>query len=316
MPAFVPRLAGRGQTTSSAGSSSGVTQLGGVLSLELWVNPDPAFQGYPEAFLLDKKYVAHTDYQLIVGARGNTGDDVCRPISALAAALNPGIPNSSFLMWGRGITSPSSMTVKARAASSSMADCDVLTESVVQRIRAFQQRGGLIVGDDHTCPAIQPDILLQPYSRTGHADKDKAELLLLARQLRQRLDGRYQQFVSSSNCEVIPYVRSHGSARYLFLVNDHREFGDYVGHHGRVMENGLPSSTTIELPRSSGFVYDLVHHRPIKTNTIKTVTQESALRWDMDLGPCEGAVLMITPQAIDRLRLAAPRKPSVGTRSN
>ncbi len=197
------------------------------------------------------------------------------------------------------------MTVKARAASSSMADCDVLTESVVQRIRAFQQRGGLIVGDDHTCPAIQPDILLQPYSRTGHADKDKAELLLLARQLRQRLDGRYQQFVSSSNCEVIPYVRSHGSARYLFLVNDHREFGDYVGHHGRVMENGLPSSTTIELPRSSGFVYDLVHHRPIKTNTIKTVTQESALRWDMDLGPCEGAVLMITPQAIDRLRLAS-----------
>ncbi len=45
----------------------------GALSLELWVNPDPAFQGYPEAFLLDKKYVAHTDYQLIVGREGQHG---------------------------------------------------------------------------------------------------------------------------------------------------------------------------------------------------------------------------------------------------
>ena len=57
-----------------------------------------------------------------------------------------------------------------------MADCDVITQSMAERIKAFQAKGGIVVGDDRLAPAIQPDIRLTPYQRTGHADKDKAAL--------------------------------------------------------------------------------------------------------------------------------------------
>ena len=39
-----------------------------------------------------------------------------------------------------------------------MADCDVLPRSVVDRVLAFQQRGGIVVGDERLCPAIKADV--------------------------------------------------------------------------------------------------------------------------------------------------------------
>ncbi len=72
-----------------------------------------------------------------------------------------------------------------------MTDCDVITQSMAERIKAFQAKGGIIVGDDHIAPAIRPDIRLTPYQRTGHNDKDKAALQAIAAELRRQLDGRY-----------------------------------------------------------------------------------------------------------------------------
>ncbi len=40
----------------------------GPFTLELWIKPKPELNAdYPNAFLLDKKYVAHADYQLVLG---------------------------------------------------------------------------------------------------------------------------------------------------------------------------------------------------------------------------------------------------------
>ncbi|MDD4102003.1 MAG: LamG domain-containing protein, partial [Kiritimatiellae bacterium] len=38
-----------------------------AFSLELWLKPKPALTNYQEAFLVDKKYVSHTDYQFTLG---------------------------------------------------------------------------------------------------------------------------------------------------------------------------------------------------------------------------------------------------------
>jgi hypothetical protein len=43
-------------------------------------------------------------------------------------------------------------------------------------------------------------------------------------------------------------------------VNDRREYGDYVGHHKLVMEDGLPTDAVLTL-RPPGHVYDLVAGR-------------------------------------------------------
>jgi hypothetical protein len=182
-----------------------------------------------------------------------------------------------------------------------LADCDVLTETVAAKIADFQRRGGIIVGDERLCPAIKPDIHLTSYRRTGRADRDKAELLGLASQLRNDLKGHYRRDAETTNPEVVPYRRRYGSTDYLFLVNDRREYGRYVGQHGIVMENGLPSEANVTVRRGQGFVYDLVEHRPVAT-----MGRNGELQFPARLGPCEGCIYMICSQAIDRVTIEAP----------
>ena len=67
---------------------------------------------------------------------------------------------------------------------------DVVTESVLKKIQEFQQRGGLVIADEHLTPAIKPDIRITSYKRTGKADVDKQEFLKKAKELRTALVGK------------------------------------------------------------------------------------------------------------------------------
>ncbi len=188
-----------------------------------------------------------------------------------------------------------------------MADCDVITETMRQRIKAFQAKGGIIVGDDRLAPAIKPDIVLQPTKRTGRNDVDKAAIQAVAAELRKQLDSRYARKLDSSNPEVIPYLRHSGAADYVFLVNDHREYGQYVGQHGLVMENGLPSQAVVSLNRPAGVVYDRVNGCQVPARQ-----EKGKLRIDVALGPCDGRLYMVLPRAIERVKLQSPASTSRG----
>jgi hypothetical protein len=50
----------------------------GAFTLEMWIRPKPEWADYPDCFLLDKKYVAHDDYQLVLGASDAAGRRVLR----------------------------------------------------------------------------------------------------------------------------------------------------------------------------------------------------------------------------------------------
>ena len=182
-----------------------------------------------------------------------------------------------------------------------MCDCDVITETMLKRIKAFQAKGGLIVGDERLTPAIKPDILLPVYSRTGRNDDDKAALLAIAAQLRSKLDARYSRRVDTSNPEVIPYRRAYRDADYVFVANDHREYGQYVGQHGIVMENGLPAKAMVSVERNGGFAYDLVENHAVPVRQ-----EKGKLTADVQLGPCDGRVFLITSRAIEGVRVQAP----------
>jgi len=191
-----------------------------------------------------------------------------------------------------------------------MPDCDVLTRSVAERIKAFQASGGLVVGDERTAPAIKPDILLPVYQRTGRADRDKAALQALAAEFRRELDPHYTRYVDSSNPDVIPYRRRYKEADCVFVVNDRREYGQYVGQHGKVMENGLPSEAVLSINRPAGFVYDLVENRQVPAGG-----QNDKLTIDIHLGPCDGRVYMISSRAIDGVRIELPEQVERGDRA-
>ena len=187
--------------------------------------------------------------------------------------------------------------------------CDVLPEGVYRKIAAFQRRGGIVVADEHLAPALNPDILLMSRKRTGKADEDKAALQAKAAALRKELDTAYQRYGESDNPDVVVRFRRSGSTDYLFALNDKRTFGDYVGHHGRVMEKGLPTSATLLIRRPKGHVYDLVRHQAVEAETTP-----DGLRLKADFGPTEGKLLMITERPITGLRVLGPRRARLGGR--
>lgn len=189
-----------------------------------------------------------------------------------------------------------------------MCDCDVLTRSVADRVRAFQAQGGLIVGDERLCPAIKPDLLITSYKRTGRADEDRAQLVALAAQLRRDLGARYTRYADSSNPDVIPYRRQYKQADYLFAVNDRREYGQYVGQHALVMENGVSSTAQLSLARAGGTMYDLVESRmvPVRREAGRLVA-------DVSLGPCDGRVYLVASKPIAGFALRVPEAAQRGS---
>ncbi|MBM3475840.1 MAG: LamG domain-containing protein [Armatimonadetes bacterium] len=186
--------------------------------------------------------------------------------------------------------------------------CDVLTESVVRRIKDFQRRGGLVIADEFLCPAIIPDIVVPSYKRTGKAEEDKAALQAKAVALRQELDPFYTRYADSSDPDVVLRFRQSGDTDYLFALNDKRAFGDYVGHHGKVMEKGLPNSASLSIQRKAAFVYDLVQHQAVPAKT----TAEG-LELAVDFGPGDGRLFMLTSRQIDGVQVKAPSRARPGS---
>lgn len=188
-----------------------------------------------------------------------------------------------------------------------MMDCDVLTTRVVERVTAFQSKGGIVVGDERLCPAIHADILVPSYTRTRRAHEDRTELVAKAEALRKALEGRYQRYCDATTPDVVPRCRAYGEADYLFAVNDRREFGDYMGQHGLVMENGLPTETVLSLGRKQGKAYDLVAGQAVKTHL-----QNDRLQIPRAFGPCEGTVLMVVDKAISKVTIDMPASATRG----
>ena len=102
--------------------------------------------------------------------------------------------------------------------------------------------------------------------------------------------------------------RQFGDTDYLFALNDRRQFGDYVGHHGKVMEQGLLNSATISVRRKAGFIYDLVSHRAVPAQPTA-----DGLQFAADFGPGDGRLFMLTPRAIAGVELSAPARAQLGS---
>ena len=150
--------------------------------------------------------------------------------------------------------------------------CLFLTSDVVAKIKAFQAKGGTLVADAQLLSALKPDIevpvvsFVPPPASDNTEDVDKMEaarkgddkthkgtmrakaiMVAQANDLRQRLAARFTPEADSSSPEIVTYSRRWNDARYVFAINDHRTFGDYVGAWGLTMEKGLPYEGEVSL---------------------------------------------------------------------
>ncbi|MFM7604515.1 MAG: hypothetical protein ACKO8Z_04880, partial [Prosthecobacter sp.] len=177
--------------------------------------------------------------------------------------------------------------------------CDVLTKSVVTRIAEWQKKGGKIVADAFLCPALKADFIIQSFQREKKAEEDKNKVLGLAKAL---ANFSLPQKAACDNPEIILRTRRFGDATYLFAINDHREYGNYVGQHGLVMENGLPSKGIVSLKVDSANVYELTSTRFI----VPKRGDDGVLSWPVELGPCDGRIYLIMPKPLLGIELSVP----------
>lgn len=187
-----------------------------------------------------------------------------------------------------------------------MPECDVLSAPVAEAIAAWQAKGGKIVADEFLCPALKADATVSSFRREKKADLDKAKVLSLAAEIGPKLESLgVRRFAACDEPEIVLRARFAGEASYLFAINDRREFGSYVGQHGLVMENGLPSSGTVSyLQDPPQHVYDLV-------DGIELPFAENG-RLPLSLGPCEGRVLLGLPRPVAGISLDLPEAASAG----
>lgn len=184
---------------------------------------------------------------------------------------------------------------------------DVLPRSVADRILAWQRGGGIVVADEFVTPGVIPDIMVPSYKRVGKPDVDKATLQARAAALRAELDPLYQRRGEASDPDLVVRFRMYGEADYLFAINDKRTYGNYVGQHGMVMEDGLPHGGTITVHRQEGHVYDLVTHTAIPART-----GTAGLEFDVAYGPGDGRVYLICSQNIAAVQVDAPAEARLG----
>ena len=143
--------------------------------------------------------------------------------------------------------------------------CDVLTESAVRALKEFQSRGGRIVADRYMVPEILPDAEIPSLRYYGNATAADiaGSFQAAADKLNADIAAVRVPFARADQKDMILHLRAYGSADYLFVINDRRVAGDYVGQWGKVFEKGAPNAGTVTLRRPAGAVYDLVAHRAV-----------------------------------------------------
>jgi hypothetical protein len=121
----------------------------------------------------------------------------------------------------------------------------------------------------------------------------------VARELAQALTAHPKlHAVDCDNPDVIVHQRMATDARYVFAINDRREAGTYVGQHGLVLENGVPSRATLTFENDEAQVYELA-----KGKRVPTTHANGHTIIDVDLGPAEGRVFLVMKQAIARVQI-------------
>ena len=171
---------------------------------------------------------------------------------------------------------------------------EVVTEEVLEALNRLRARGVIIVGDEFTLPALMTDLRIKSVARkVDDPAGTKEKLQKLGRELAAVLDRYGVRESVASNNDLVTRLRQSGSGEYVFVLNDKRTFGDYVGQWGLVQEKGLPNSGTVTVRRTAEAAYDLTAHTmiPLKKGS-------GQVSFAVDLAPGDGKVILLLPRPI------------------
>ena len=198
-------------------------------------------------------------------------------------------------------------------------NCAYLTPSMVERLRDFQSKGGILIGDRGLVRALKADLTIdlptfeQPpeIDAIEHATdagdpqieknrsatlSSKRKMCETAERIRGFLRGRYHPPSDSSTSDLLVYDRSWRGVSYQFVVNDKRTFGAIFGPWGLVMDKGLPNEGWVSHRDPDGLVkavYELTTRK-----RVPFVRTGDSVRVDVAFEKNDGRILAYLPAEI------------------
>ena len=211
--------------------------------------------------------------------------------------------------------------------------CELLSAPVVERIKAFQEAGGILLADENLLPALKADVVVPVFAyrkppksdhtadmdaitqtrvceeARRHTEKSKADMLSAADALRRTLKERYayEPKADSSSPEIVTYSRAWRGTPYVFALNDRRTFGDYVGQWGLTMEKGLSFSGNVTLTDPDGkvgAVYELSRGGEVPFRRLPDGRVEVPLSYETN----DGRLLVFLERRIANVDVACCRR--------
>jgi hypothetical protein len=207
--------------------------------------------------------------------------------------------------------------------------CIFLTPDVIAKIKEFQAKGGVLVGDNQLLKALKADVQVPLVSFSPPPESDhtaevdemeaaregdertrkgtlraKAKMLAQVAEVRRLLDSRYTPDADSSSPEIVVYNRSWNGVRYLFAINDHRTFGDYVGPWGLTMEKGLPYEGEVSVADDGSVkaVYELS-----LGGAVPFTRADGRIRVPVKYSTNDGRIFAFLKERIESVKVDAPR---------
>ena len=198
-------------------------------------------------------------------------------------------------------------------------NCAYLTPSMIGRLRAFQSKGGILIGDRGLVRALKADLTIDLPTFTQPPEIDaiehstaagdpqvaknrsatlasKRKMCETAEKIRAFLKGRYAAQSDSSSSDILVYDRSWNGVPYQFVINDRRTFGEMFGPWGLVMEKGLPNTGWVSRRDPDGkvkAVYELTRH--VK---MPFVRDGDSVKVDVSFEKNDGRILAYLPAEI------------------
>lgn len=218
--------------------------------------------------------------------------------------------------------------------------CDTLIKTVYDRILAFQKRGGLVVSDQYLRAPI-PNVLKFDFDLTYRtkvsanailesedyaqwddridvktadmkevkgvtAELDQKLMERYAAKLRSKLGDKAPRVVDCSSPTALLNMLEAGAAKYLFVINDKRTYGERVGQYQAMLDKAVPQTVTLTLnewPHAELHVYDLLGKKKLAcTRKGDTYT------FDTDLPAPGGKIIALLPQELAKVEIRAPSR--------
>ena len=194
-----------------------------------------------------------------------------------------------------------------------LSGCDVLEEGTVKAIREWQTSvpGAVTLADRNLVPAVVPDAYLPKLETTGDGEADIAAFRRFGDELKAMLAPTYRPYVEGP-AKTVTHAREWGNGDFVFVVNDNRGYGDYVGPWKAVLDRGLPNKGDVRVRRKAGAVYDLLAHRLVKSRT-KKADGATWTHFDVSFDTNDGRLFMLVEEPLKPLKVEVRRTMSCET---